>query len=184
MMSKEPTLVPKRNCDQCTACCVTLRIDSDGLRKQADVPCPNLTVNGCGIYPNWPTICRTWYCGWRYMPNLGTEWRPDRSRILIRTHGGGLILQALESPLEVLTSEMALMLVGDCIENSIPIFISVPAKVGHCHGLLQINEILAPAIQSRDLKAAQTAMTGAVTHASRADTSPIEPFKPDGNQPT
>lgn len=110
------------------------------------------------------------------MKNLGDEWRPDRSKIIIRTHNGGLVLQALESPLKVLASELSLTLVGDCISNSIPVFISVPGKKGHCYCMLQLNDALAPAIKSRDFGMAQAAMVKAINYASQVSTSPIIPF--------
>ena len=111
------------------------------------------------------------------MPKLGDEWRPDRSKILLRLHDGGLILQPLESPLEVLTSRLALTLVGDCIANSVPVFISVPGKKGHCYCLVQLNEGLASATGSRDFSIMQAAMTEAVNFAFQSTTAPVQPFE-------
>lgn len=177
-MSKEPTLVPDRNCDQCVVCCVTLRIEESSLKKHADDPCPHLIAGkGCGIYATRPSVCRTWHCAWRYMPKLGDEWRPDRSKILLRLHDGGLILQPLESPLKVLTSRLALTLVGDCVSNSVPVFISVPGKKGHCYCLVQLNEGFASAIESRDFSIMQATMTNAVDFALQSSTALVQPFE-------
>jgi hypothetical protein len=71
-------LVANRECGECTACCVNLRIDEPGLQKKAGIPCPNMTPKGgCKIYSERPSVCRTWHCAWRYMSQLGEEWRPD-----------------------------------------------------------------------------------------------------------
>lgn len=179
-MSQEEHLVPTRSCDQCTACCVTLRIEQDCLKKHADDPCPHLSAHdGCGIYSIRPSVCRSWYCGWRYMQQLGEEWRPDRSKVLIRLRGGsrgGLILQPLESPLRILTTQPVLELVGGCVEQSIPVLISVPGKAGHCYALVELNKMLAPAVRSLSLERARAAMVEAVNYAYHIPTDPIKPL--------
>jgi hypothetical protein len=59
-------------------------IDHADLQKLPGVTCPNCKVGGCRIYETRPDPCRNFYCGWRYLPGLGNEWRPDKNGILIR----------------------------------------------------------------------------------------------------
>lgn len=177
-MSNESGLVPNRNCGECAECCVTLRIDEPNLKKYADTPCSNLSQNGdCKIYIDRPSTCRAFYCGWRHLDQLGDEWRPDRSKILLRLHQeGGIILQALETPLKVLTDQLALEFIGGFIENSIPVFISVPAKPGFCYALIKLNENLASAVKSRNFEVAQNQMIQAVKYGAQQQTKLIDPL--------
>ena len=144
----------------------------------ADESCPHLK-NGCSIYESRPNVCRTWYCGWRYIDWLGESWRPDRSNVLLRLKDGnrfGLILQPLVSPQEVLTTLQSLELVGTCVENGLPVLISVPGKPGHCNAILEVNQRLEQALKSRNLADVQAAMLEAIESASQLQTIPVKPF--------
>jgi hypothetical protein len=78
-------LVPNRDCGECTVCCKVLLIDDPEFQKFPGVMCPNCKSGaGCQIYEMRPSPCRGFNCGWRYMPELGEELRPDKSGILIR----------------------------------------------------------------------------------------------------
>jgi hypothetical protein len=79
-MKKRP---PEKTCGECDACCVDLKIDTPEFRKKAGVTCPHLAGTGCGIYATRPKVCQEFLCGWRLLPELGPEWRPDRSGVLI-----------------------------------------------------------------------------------------------------
>lgn len=72
-----------RDCGGCTACCVTLKVDTPDLKKPAGTPCPQLTGTGCSIHAVRPTICRTWFCAWRRVAALPDEARPDRSGLIV-----------------------------------------------------------------------------------------------------
>jgi hypothetical protein len=182
MSANEKTnLIPGRGCGPCTACCVFLRIEESSLQKVEDDPCPNLADDGlCRIYEDRPATCRNFYCEWRYLAQLGEEWRPDRSKIMLRSHsgqGGGLILQPLELPLEVLTSRLALGLVASCVSNSIPVYISIPTRAGYNHALLGLNQRLAEPVRARKLDVARNVMVAAIKHASALTTEPIAPLQ-------
>ena len=172
--------IPGRNCGECTACCVALRIDTESLQKHADVPCQHLSETaGCGVYETRPPVCQEWYCGWRYMEQLGDEWRPDRSRILLKFQAGvhsGLIFQTLGLPLEVLTTPLALDLIGGCIASDFPTYISIQGNPGYCGVLLQLNTELADAVKSRDFERVKAGVIKAVDHGSRTPTNPIAPL--------
>src|SRR5262245_37176595 len=78
-------LVPNRECGECNVCCKALLIDEPTLQKPPGVLCANWKpARGCGIYDTRPAACRGFFCGWRMMPELGDELRPDRSGILVR----------------------------------------------------------------------------------------------------
>ena len=72
------------DCGSCTVCCMALRVIE--LGKEAGPYCRHcIPGKGCGIYETRFEICRTFLCGWRLVPELGDQWRPDRSGILIMT---------------------------------------------------------------------------------------------------
>jgi hypothetical protein len=50
MTDTEVGLVSGRGCGDCSACCVTLRIEESALKKYADVPCPNLRPEGAAAF--------------------------------------------------------------------------------------------------------------------------------------
>jgi len=56
------------------------------LDKEAGRYCKHcLPGKGCGIYETRFEVCRGFLCGWRLVPELGEEWRPDKSGILMLT---------------------------------------------------------------------------------------------------
>jgi hypothetical protein len=177
MSELEKKLLPGRVCGECTACCITLRIDDPDLKKYADIPCSKLRPDGgCGIYESRPDVCRGWYCAWRFMPQLDDDWRPDRSKIIIRIHTGakgGLVLQPMGKASELLLSEKVLSLVGSFVEQSVPIYISLPTKPRRCHALLQLNSEFQQAVASRIMPALQFQMLKAIEYGSQVETDPI-----------
>lgn len=76
-------VLPDRECGGCTACCVTLKVDTPDLKKPAGTPCPQLSATGCSIHAVRPTICRTSFCAWRRVAALPDEARPDRSGLIV-----------------------------------------------------------------------------------------------------
>lgn len=175
-------LVPDRICGQCSACCVTLRIDEPPVQKPADIPCVHLgATGGCSIHATRPSICRTWFCGWRFMRNLGDEWRPDLSKVLIRLQRGaayGLVLQPLADPFDVLMSEPVMGLVAGCISGKVEISISVPTRPGFNSALLGLNGPLAQAVATGSLQGLRSKMNEVIRHAQRLETAPLDPAPP------
>lgn len=168
----------QRECGECSACCVTLRIEDKQLQKHADTPCVHLrNCGGCGIYAERPEVCRAWQCGWKLMEGLGDQWRPDLSGILIRLNeDSGLTLQPLRDPAVILTAESVLTLVAGFVSRSVPVFISVPTRLGFCYSLVHLNQPLTRAIQSRDIDLARSIMIQAVARGSEAKTDPVAPL--------
>lgn len=149
-MTIESKLVPNRNCDECSVCCISVRIDEDTLKKTEDIPCPNLDQNqGCGIYENRPEVCKFWYCGWKIMANLSNSWRPDRIGILIRIdpEGKGLILQIIDNNPNILLDEEPANFIANSIKRGINISISVPTKPNYCNCITNLNEYLSLPLQ-------------------------------------
>lgn len=61
-------------------CCEVLRIEA--LAKPELTPCTH-QQGGCAIYPDRPTACREFYCGWRALPFVGAHWYPPDSGMMV-----------------------------------------------------------------------------------------------------
>lgn len=75
--------VPQGECGSCVVCCEWLDIETEGLSKKAGILCSHCTGAGCGIYETRPSLCRGFHCGWRIIPKMGEDWRPDKSGVMI-----------------------------------------------------------------------------------------------------
>lgn len=74
--------VEGRECGTCTLCCRLLGIGE--ILKPPGVNCPHCAVGqGCTIYPDRPHTCRGFYCGFLLMKDLGEEWRPSISKLIL-----------------------------------------------------------------------------------------------------
>ena len=75
-------LVSNRSCDGCALCCMILKVDE--LNKPWATWCTHCsTRKGCDIYERRPNQCRTFYCGWLTNDQLGEEWKPSKSKIVL-----------------------------------------------------------------------------------------------------
>jgi hypothetical protein len=81
-MALEPTFVPGRSCGDCALCCKVMGIID--LDKPPGVWCPHC-VGGkhCATYETRPTECRTFNCMYLERAELGEEWRPNKSKIVL-----------------------------------------------------------------------------------------------------
>jgi len=174
--NKETHLVSGRECGECTACCVFLSIKDQNLNKPADQACSHMIEKGgCSIYSERPSVCQNWHCAWRFMEQLGDEWRPDRSGILLRPAEKGIIFQPISEPKEVLTRERALELIGGGIEQGIPLFMSIPTRKGFRSYRMPLNEHLDIVVRSRHFPSIQTKMLELIEFSSAQITDPITP---------
>lgn len=173
-MSLSDYLVSNRSCDECTVCCTCLRIEKPELTKKADVPCPHLLQHGgCGIYEERPQVCRTWYCGWRVMPFLTDDMRPDRSKILIKQDEAGFVFQPLKSDyVRNLLNENVLTAIGALIDAEVTISTSIPTRPGFTNYKMQINDILKQNVANRDLAGVRTLMRTIIFRSRNAQTIP------------
>jgi hypothetical protein len=76
-------LVPGRSCGYCTVCCYATQIDTPEFQKSPGVVCSHCTGKGCGVYETRYAVCRQFHCGWWYWDQVGEDWRPDLSGVLI-----------------------------------------------------------------------------------------------------
>jgi hypothetical protein len=116
-------LLAGRDCGACTMCCIVPAIDEPDIQKKPGTPCRHACPEdrdeadtasqaGCRIYDARPAVCRDFFCGWRMMPELDENWRPDRSRVFIT-------LERVQVPgrPDVATA-MTFMLVGDVFQTA------------------------------------------------------------------
>lgn len=69
-----------RTCDGCTMCCKLMKVEE----KPSGQWCQHCIIaTGCSIYETRPGECRTFHCGYLRMPQIGEEWRPSESKMVI-----------------------------------------------------------------------------------------------------
>jgi len=152
-------LVANRECGQCTVCCRVPAIDHPNLQKPPGVTCPNCKIGGCKIYETRPEPCRGFFCGWRYLPDLKQDWRPDKNGILIRfqpaprgyqqpsafqflVFGGGDVVTP------VFTGYLATL-----IGRRVAVFLALRGPDGFSDVSVLLNEYAAEAVAKRDRNA-------------------------------
>lgn len=151
------TVLAKRNCGPCTACCIDLKIVAPELKKKARVPCPHLSGAGCGIYEGRPGVCREFLCGWRLFEDMDNSWRPDLSGILAMRRAPSEMPDAWKSApyglhMVVLTGEDAVLrpafirYVGQAMARGIPIFLSAASPY------ITLNDHVPPGADAAVLK--------------------------------
>lgn len=74
--------VPGRACGTCTLCCKVLAITE--LNKPAGVWCTHCKPGaGCGIYADRPPSCGFFDCAYLVRADVGEEWKPNVSRMVL-----------------------------------------------------------------------------------------------------
>lgn len=169
-MTLQDLLVPGRNCDECTVCCTSLRIEEPELMKKADVPCPHLSCErGCSIYNERPGVCRTWYCGWRILPFLKADMRPDRAGVLIRTDASNYTFQPVSREDASKLLEMNVMnAIASLVANDFNVYLSVPTRPGFTNALMPLNAALKPSLKSMDFEEGVSAVKNVIFVGSRS----------------
>lgn len=168
----------RRQCGPCTVCCVELKIDTPELRKKARQPCPHLAGKGCGIYATRPPVCREFLCGWRLFEELGEDWRPDLSGILMLRRAPDELPAAWRCApygvhLVVIGGEAAVShpafsnYVAELLARGIPVFLSAASPY------ILLNEHLEADSDTAHLKARLTELY-ALLHAARFGRSLFE----------
>jgi hypothetical protein len=168
--------VQGRQCGDCHACCQYLKINTPELKKLPNVLCANYK-DGCTIFDRWPTICRTFFCGWRVTQTLGDEWRPDRSNVMIVLHeprpgGQDIDLNILGKLSEEITLKL-LNYVSDLMRAGFTVYAVVPGAPGHHANKLALNEQMAPAIAGRNLAHARAVLNEAIRICASKPTPPM-----------
>jgi len=176
--ASEKALVKDRVCGECKICCITLPIDQPTLKKDQDVPCKNLSGNGCSIYKSRPIVCQKWYCGWRYLPHLDDLMRPDRSNILISNFlvDGKVTFTALNDPYVDLINQGILTLFAELYEMGIKVFISFKVREGYEYAEIDLfsSEVYVQAQNAGDLQLVKELMRKAIEFGFAYETDPMK----------
>jgi hypothetical protein len=150
-------LVPGRQCGDCKICCVLPPIDEPEMQKQTNATCRHRLAGGCDIYETRPSVCRTYFCGWRQLAFLDEDWRPDISGVLIEsgtqaTVGAqSLVLTLVANPLKTVREPRFQDFIRKAIEQNRSIFLCLPGRRGQAKAALALNtpEMRSAAAQSR-----------------------------------
>jgi hypothetical protein len=79
-------IAPGRSCAGCTLCCKIMGIAA--LEKPPGTWCKHCEpASGCRIYEQRPQECRSFLCGYLVNGQLGEEWKPSRSRLVLELQG-------------------------------------------------------------------------------------------------
>ena len=153
-------LVPNRACGGCTVCCKDLAISEPELTKPRGVLCGHCTKDsGCAIYDTRPAVCRSWFCGWRMLPQLDDGWRPDKSEILISLSYDGIpekyrqragLEFTLIGNLQKITWQPLVQHIAVLVDGGVPVFLAVPAGLGKPSAKVFLNDRMAPALEAAD----------------------------------
>ncbi len=74
--------VSQRSCGDCSLCCKTMGVIE--LAKPRNTWCLHfVSGKGCGIYETRPPTCREFFCRWIQDTNLGPEWKPSKSKMVM-----------------------------------------------------------------------------------------------------
>ena len=89
MSTRPAEVVEGRACGQCTLCCKLMWVSE--IDKAGGTWCQHVEQGkGCGIYADRPQSCRTFQCGYMTTAELGPEWYPARSKIVLSSKETGL----------------------------------------------------------------------------------------------
>jgi hypothetical protein len=160
---REAEFVPERACGTCTVCCYALPIDNEELQKLPGEVCANCNGRGCVIYETRPRTCREFYCGWWVLPQLGDDWRPDRSGVLITPHNEDIperfvLRQGIE--FMILAGEDAVRRPGfaqtvlSFVKREIATFLAIPGPAGYLATRVLVNDALKANAASNDMQGA------------------------------
>lgn len=143
------TLVPGRDCGDCTVCCTVPRIDQPDIQKVSGATCRHRGDTGCAVYDTRPQVCRSFYCAWRTVEIFDDGWRPDLSGVFpqVETRGvpdafgmdTGIDLMLVGNPLKTVRQRWFQDFVVTGVMNSIPVFISLPGPRGHQAATVSMN---------------------------------------------
>jgi len=135
-------LVPGRDCGGCTACCTVMAVDKPEMQKAAGVPCRHC-ASGCAIYDTRPALCREFYCGWRHLPILDDDWRPDRSGVFVELEPvddlTGISLVLIGNPLRTVRQGWFIDFVSTGVLGDVPLLLGIPGPRGRQGASLLLN---------------------------------------------
>src|ERR1700744_2653521 len=142
MTAYDVALVPGRTCGDWTVCCTAMAIDKPDIQKEAGVTCRHC-VGGCTIYETRPALCRDYHCGWRQLPMLDDNWRPDRSGVFVELEPSGdqtgLSLVLVGNPLKTVRQPWFIDFVATGVRNHVPLSLGIPGPKGRQGASLLLN---------------------------------------------
>jgi len=143
------TLIPGRECGECTVCCVAPRINKPESHKPSGARCLHCKGGGCSIYDTRPPVRRGFYCAWRTVDIFSDDWRPDKSGVLayVETEGisdsfdlsTGIGLMLVGNPLKIVRQKYFQDFVVTGVMNSVPLFLSLPGPRGYQAATVSLN---------------------------------------------
>src|SRR4051794_36413536 len=90
-------LASGRSCGTCTLCCKVIHIEA--LKKPQGVWCLHCKPGkGCSIYDKRPDECGAFHCGYLLNGDIGEEWKPERSKIVLVQQVEGKRIVAYTDP--------------------------------------------------------------------------------------
>ena len=152
-------LISGRSCGYCTVCCYATQVDTPEFQKLPGVTCKHCTGRGCGIYEKRYPACHNFHCGWWSWDQVGDDWRPDRSGVLI-------LAQKENLPAGYRTGWQFVLLGGESaiirsgfiegvfalMSRNVALCIVAPAPPGHNGRAAFVNELLSDAARRGDRK--------------------------------
>ncbi len=143
------TLIPGRECGDCTVCCTAPTINKPEIQKLSGATCRHCTGRGCAIYDSRPAVCRSFYCAWRTVDIFSADWRPDRSGVMpyVETEGisedfdlsTGIGLMLVGNPLKIVRQRWFQDFVVTGVTSSVPLFLSLPGPRGFQAATVSLN---------------------------------------------
>lgn len=86
-----------KSCGDCGVCCKMMGVAE--LEKRPGQRCANFKRGlGCRIYEGRPKACADFICYWLHAPNLGEDWRPDRTGFVMHVSEAGRVLNIEVDP--------------------------------------------------------------------------------------
>ena len=156
-----------RQCDGCTACCAFPPIHTETLQKPANTLCRHCVEGqGCTVYAVRPGVCQGFFCGWFFMLELGPEWHPNQSGVVLRTESfddDSVTLLILRLSAFLVSEEFAGM-VGGWVQEGIGVEFERLGPPGHLPAKMRMNELLADAVAAGDLRAMQKVFAWSLAH--------------------
>ena len=163
-------LVAGRECGECSACCVVLNVDTPEFQKFPGKPCTHLCAQGCAIHATRFPVCRAYHCGWRYLPGLADDWRPDKSGVMVDFQSDDLptdypkrpgIRLTVFGPPETALRPAFLDYVARLVASDIPVILAVPGPPAFFPAGALLNDALKDPVSRHDWAGVQAILAGA-----------------------
>jgi len=142
MTDYDIALVPGRTCGDCTLCCTVMAIDKPDIQKEAGVTCRHC-ARGCTIYETRPALCRDYHCGWRQLPILDDDWRPDKSGVFVELEPvdgeTGISLVLVGNPLKTVRQTWFIDFIITGVRGNVPLLLGILGPKGHQGASLLLN---------------------------------------------